>query len=253
MKRTNLVLDEQLLDEVTRVSGERTYSRAVTRAIEDYLRRYRAGRNPRVGGKRPLGRGPLRDERRCPRAPGASWFSLTPRSGSRSFGSRLILYAKSEAGGVGAIRLLIAALKRAAAALPPSPGAPVPAPPPSRSSPAGAAAPRFSRSPSSSATLLRTTGHSLRGEREPLNQQASDLAVWPRTPTDQAPFVGRRVRPPRTAAGAGSSRRERHRPVAGLQLLGRLAERRNEHPIGLPQGLPNRLPQSVAERGRRLR
>jgi Arc/MetJ family transcription regulator len=44
MKRTNLVLDEQLLEEVIRVSGERTYSRAVTRAIEDYLRRYRAGR-----------------------------------------------------------------------------------------------------------------------------------------------------------------------------------------------------------------
>jgi metal-responsive CopG/Arc/MetJ family transcriptional regulator len=44
MKRTNLVLDQQLLEEVARVSGERTYSRAVTRAIEDYLRRYRAGR-----------------------------------------------------------------------------------------------------------------------------------------------------------------------------------------------------------------
>lgn len=44
MKRMNLMLDEQLLKEVTRVSGERTYSRAVTRAIEDYLRRHRAGR-----------------------------------------------------------------------------------------------------------------------------------------------------------------------------------------------------------------
>jgi Arc/MetJ family transcription regulator len=44
MERTNLVLDERLLKEVTRVSGERTYSRAVTRAIEDYLRRHRAGR-----------------------------------------------------------------------------------------------------------------------------------------------------------------------------------------------------------------
>ena len=32
MKRTNLVLDEQLLEEVTRFSGERTYSRAVSRA-----------------------------------------------------------------------------------------------------------------------------------------------------------------------------------------------------------------------------
>ena len=44
MKRTNLVLDEQLLTELTRVSGELTYSRAVTKAMEDYLRRHRAGR-----------------------------------------------------------------------------------------------------------------------------------------------------------------------------------------------------------------
>src|SRR5215212_765347 len=50
MKRTNLVLDEQLLEEVTRVSGERTYSRAVTRAIEDYLRRHRAGRILELAG-----------------------------------------------------------------------------------------------------------------------------------------------------------------------------------------------------------
>jgi Arc/MetJ family transcription regulator len=50
MKRTNLVLDEQLLEEVTRVSGERTYSRAVTRAIEDYVRRYRAGRILELAG-----------------------------------------------------------------------------------------------------------------------------------------------------------------------------------------------------------
>src|SRR6266545_8109178 len=86
MKRTNLVLDEALLEEITRVSGERTYSRAVTRAIEDYLRRYRAGRILEACGKRSLGRGSLRDERR--RSPGASWFSLTPRSGSRSSGNR---------------------------------------------------------------------------------------------------------------------------------------------------------------------
>ena len=50
MKRTNLMLDEQLLQEVTRVSGERTYSRAVTRAIEDYLRRHRAGRILELAG-----------------------------------------------------------------------------------------------------------------------------------------------------------------------------------------------------------
>jgi Arc/MetJ family transcription regulator len=50
MKRTNLVLDERLLEEVTRASGERTYSRAVTRAIEDYLRRHKAGRILELAG-----------------------------------------------------------------------------------------------------------------------------------------------------------------------------------------------------------
>ena len=44
MKRTNLVLDAQLLDEATRLSGERTYSAAVTRALTDYVRRARAGK-----------------------------------------------------------------------------------------------------------------------------------------------------------------------------------------------------------------
>jgi Arc/MetJ family transcription regulator len=38
MKRTNLVLDEKLLDEVVRLSGERTFSAAVTRALEEYVR-----------------------------------------------------------------------------------------------------------------------------------------------------------------------------------------------------------------------
>jgi Arc/MetJ family transcription regulator len=42
MKRTNLVLDEKLLDEALRLSGERTYSRAVERALEDFVRRARA-------------------------------------------------------------------------------------------------------------------------------------------------------------------------------------------------------------------
>ena len=50
MKRTSLVLDEQLLEEVTRISGERTYSRAVTKAMEDYLRRYKAGRILELAG-----------------------------------------------------------------------------------------------------------------------------------------------------------------------------------------------------------
>jgi Arc/MetJ family transcription regulator len=42
MKRTNLVLREDLLEEVTRLSGEKTYSRAVERALEEFVRRARA-------------------------------------------------------------------------------------------------------------------------------------------------------------------------------------------------------------------
>lgn len=42
MKRTNLVLNEDLLEEVTRLSGERTYSRAVERALQDFVRRAKA-------------------------------------------------------------------------------------------------------------------------------------------------------------------------------------------------------------------
>lgn len=42
MKRTNLVLDEQLLEEATRLSGEKTYSAAVTRALVDSVRRVKA-------------------------------------------------------------------------------------------------------------------------------------------------------------------------------------------------------------------
>jgi Arc/MetJ family transcription regulator len=39
MKRTNLVLDEQLLEEVVRLSGERTYSAAVEHALRESIRR----------------------------------------------------------------------------------------------------------------------------------------------------------------------------------------------------------------------
>jgi len=42
MKRTNLVLREDLLREATRISGETTDSRAVERALEEYVRRARA-------------------------------------------------------------------------------------------------------------------------------------------------------------------------------------------------------------------
>ncbi len=39
MKRTNVVLDEQLLEEAVRVSGERTYARTIERALEEMVRR----------------------------------------------------------------------------------------------------------------------------------------------------------------------------------------------------------------------
>ena len=42
MKRTNLVVREDLLEEAVRLSGERTYSRTVERALEDFVRRCRA-------------------------------------------------------------------------------------------------------------------------------------------------------------------------------------------------------------------
>ena len=44
MKRTNLVLDEHMLEEATRLSGERTYSRTVERALTELVSRVKARR-----------------------------------------------------------------------------------------------------------------------------------------------------------------------------------------------------------------
>jgi Arc/MetJ family transcription regulator len=44
MKRTNLVLDRKLLEEALRLSGERTYSRAVERALTEFVLKVRARR-----------------------------------------------------------------------------------------------------------------------------------------------------------------------------------------------------------------
>ena len=44
MKRTNLVLSEQLLEEATRLSGEKTYSKAVERALEEFVHHAKARR-----------------------------------------------------------------------------------------------------------------------------------------------------------------------------------------------------------------
>ena len=50
MKRTNLVLDERLLEEAVKLSGERTYSAAVARALEEFVRRVRANRILELAG-----------------------------------------------------------------------------------------------------------------------------------------------------------------------------------------------------------
>jgi hypothetical protein len=42
VKRTSLVLRRELLEEAKRLSGERTFSRTVERALEDLVRRARA-------------------------------------------------------------------------------------------------------------------------------------------------------------------------------------------------------------------
>jgi len=50
MVRKNLVLDERLLEEAVRLSGERTYSGVVQRALDDFVRRVRARRILALGG-----------------------------------------------------------------------------------------------------------------------------------------------------------------------------------------------------------
>jgi len=50
MKRTNLVLDEDLLEEVVRVAGAKTYSRAVDTALRDFVRRAKARRILELAG-----------------------------------------------------------------------------------------------------------------------------------------------------------------------------------------------------------
>jgi Arc/MetJ family transcription regulator len=42
MKRTTLMLDESLLDEAIRLSGEKSYSAVVRRAVTDLVRRIKA-------------------------------------------------------------------------------------------------------------------------------------------------------------------------------------------------------------------
>lgn len=44
MKRTNVVLDTELLEEATRLSGQKTWSATIQRALEDFVRRAKAGK-----------------------------------------------------------------------------------------------------------------------------------------------------------------------------------------------------------------
>jgi hypothetical protein len=50
MKRTNVLLNEDLLEEATRLSGERTYSRTIERALQDLVRRIKARRILELAG-----------------------------------------------------------------------------------------------------------------------------------------------------------------------------------------------------------
>jgi len=70
MKRTSLVLDAALLEEVLRLSGERTYSRAVERALTDFARRARARRILELAGSG-LWEGDLGEMRRAKRRRGS--------------------------------------------------------------------------------------------------------------------------------------------------------------------------------------
>lgn len=44
MKRTNVVLDTELLEEATRLGGQKTWSATIHRALEEFVRRARAGK-----------------------------------------------------------------------------------------------------------------------------------------------------------------------------------------------------------------
>jgi len=68
MKRTNLVLREDLLEEATRLSQEKTYSRVVERALEEFVRRRKAQQILSLQGAG-LWQGDLAEMRRDPPRP----------------------------------------------------------------------------------------------------------------------------------------------------------------------------------------
>ena len=62
------MLDEQLVQEAQRLGGERTYSATVNRALEDFVRRIKAGRILELRGSG-LWQGDLGEMRRDSRVP----------------------------------------------------------------------------------------------------------------------------------------------------------------------------------------
>jgi Arc/MetJ family transcription regulator len=78
MKRTNLLLDEALLEETTRLTGEKSLSRAVSLALEEFVRRHRARQILSLAGSglwegdlaEMRGDQPSRVSHRSPRDPG---------------------------------------------------------------------------------------------------------------------------------------------------------------------------------------
>ncbi len=68
MKRTNLVLNEKLLEEATRLSAQRTYSKTVDLALAEFVRRARAGQILGLAGSG-LWEGDLTEMRRDARPP----------------------------------------------------------------------------------------------------------------------------------------------------------------------------------------
>lgn len=69
MKRTNLVLNEKLLEEATRLSAQRTYSKTVDLALAEFVRRARASQILGLAGAG-LWEGNLSEMRRDPKVKG---------------------------------------------------------------------------------------------------------------------------------------------------------------------------------------
>ncbi len=64
MRRTNVVLDEKLLEEAHRKSGEKTYSATINRALEDLIRRVTFEEGMKIIGGSNAWEGDLEEMRR---------------------------------------------------------------------------------------------------------------------------------------------------------------------------------------------